>query len=204
MSIDFNKISKYSKAGPRYTSYPTALEFNHDFKYKKYINFLKQDKNRLSLYIHLPFCRTVCYFCGCNVIFTSKENKLSRYIEYLKKEIDILSKTVDKNKEIIQFHFGGGTPTYYKDFELDEIMYHIKSKFKNFSKDAEISCEIDPRYFNEGHIKIFKKYNFNRLSFGIQDFDIKVQKEINRIQPFDLTKKAVDLARKYGYTFNQY
>ena len=196
--IDFEKFSKYSKPGPRYTSYPTALEFSDDFKYDTYINFLEKSTEKLSLYVHLPFCRSACYFCGCNVIFTSKEEKLSRYIEYLKKEIDLLAKHIDTSREVIQFHFGGGTPTFYKAFELDEIVTYIKSKFPNWSKNAEISCEIDPRFFNEEQMKVFAKHGFNRISFGVQDLDDKVQKEIHRVQPLELTKRAVDLARAYG------
>jgi oxygen-independent coproporphyrinogen-3 oxidase len=132
------------------------------------------------------------------VVFTSKEEKLSRYIEYLKKEIDILAEHIDTSREVIQFHFGGGTPTYYKSFELDEIVTYIKSKFPNWSEEAEISCEIDPRFFNEDQMKVFHKHGFNRISFGVQDLDEKVQKEIHRIQPLELTKNAVELARKYG------
>ncbi len=114
--LDFEKFSRYSKPGPRYTSYPTALEFSDEFKYESYIKYLKDNNKSLSLYVHLPFCRSACYFCGCNVVFTSKREKLSRYIEYLKKEIDILSKILDTKKEVIQFHLGGGTPTFYKAF----------------------------------------------------------------------------------------
>ena len=197
-NIDFEKFSKYSKAGPRYTSYPTALEFNDGFKYDDYISYLENETEKLSLYIHLPFCRSACYFCGCNVVFTSKEEKLSRYITYLKKEIDILATHLDTTREVIQFHFGGGTPTFYKAFELDEIVTYVKSKFSNWSSEAEISCEIDPRFFNEDQMKVFKKHGFNRISFGVQDLDDKVQKEIHRVQPLELTKKAVELARKYG------
>jgi oxygen-independent coproporphyrinogen-3 oxidase len=109
-----------------------------------------------------------------------------------------LAKHIDSNREVIQFHFGGGTPTYYKAFELDEIVSYVKSKFTNWSDDAEISVEIDPRFFNEEQMKVFAKHGFNRISFGVQDFDEKVQKEIHRIQPYDITKNAVDLARKYG------
>ncbi|MFK5975381.1 MAG: oxygen-independent coproporphyrinogen III oxidase [Sulfurovum sp.] len=197
-NIDFEKFSKYSKAGPRYTSYPTALEFNDGFKYDDYISYLENETEQLSLYIHLPFCRSACYFCGCNVVFTSKEEKLSRYITYLKKELDILATHLDTTREVIQFHFGGGTPTFYKAFELDEIVTYVKSKFSNWSSEAEISCEIDPRFFNEDQMKVFKKHGFNRISFGVQDLDEKVQKEIHRVQPLELTKKAVELARKYG------
>ena len=197
-NIDFEKFSKYSKAGPRYTSYPTALEFNSDFKYEDYLHYLDTSTEKISLYIHLPFCRSACYFCGCNVVFTSKEEKLSRYIEYLKKEIDILAQHIDTSREVIQFHFGGGTPTFYKAFELDEIVTYVKSKFTNWSSEAEISCEIDPRFFNEEQMQVFQKHGFNRISFGVQDLDDKVQKEIHRVQPLQLTKNAVELARKYG------
>ena len=198
MSIDLEQYSKYSKPGPRYTSYPTALEFSEDFKYESYIKYLQEGKEKLSLYVHLPFCRSACYFCGCNVVFTSKENKLSRYVEYLKKEIDILAKHLDTSREVIQFHFGGGTPTYYSAFELDEIIAYIKKVFPNFSSEAEISVEIDPRFFNEEQMKVFKKHGFNRISFGVQDFDARVQEAVHRNQPYDLTKAAVDLARSYG------
>ncbi len=197
-NIDFEKFSQYSKPGPRYTSYPTALEFNDDFTYERYLKYLDEGTDKLSLYIHLPFCRSACYFCGCNVVFTSKEEKLSQYIEYLKKEIDILAQHLDTNREVIQFHFGGGTPTFYKAFELDEIVTYVKKTFPNWSEDAEISCEIDPRFFNEDQMKVFQKHGFNRISFGVQDFDPKVQQEIHRIQPYEITKAAVDLARKYG------
>jgi len=196
--INLELFSKYSKPGPRYTSYPTALEFNSDFKYDEYIKFLESGKEKLSIYVHLPFCRSACYFCGCNVVFTSKESKLSRYVEYLKKEIDILANHIDRSREIIQFHFGGGTPTYYKAHELDEIVSYIKKKLGDFSSDAEVSVEIDPRFFNEDQMKVFKEHGFNRISFGVQDFNERVQKEVHRIQPFELTKEAVELARKYG------
>jgi oxygen-independent coproporphyrinogen-3 oxidase len=196
--IDFEKFSKYSKSGPRYTSYPTALEFSDAFEYDDYINYLKDASEQLSLYVHLPFCRSACYFCGCNVVFTSKHDKLSRYVEYLKKEIDLLAQHIDTTREVIQFHFGGGTPTYYQAHELDEIVSYIKSKFPNWSQEAEISCEIDPRFFNEEQMKVFAKHGFNRISFGVQDLDEKVQKEIHRVQPLQLTQNAVKLARKYG------
>ncbi len=196
--IDLEKFGKFSKAGPRYTSYPTALEFNEKFKYEQYINYLENGKEKISIYIHLPFCRSACYFCGCNVVFTSKEEKLDRYVEYLKREIDILAKHIDTKREVIQFHFGGGTPTYYSAQDLNEIVKHLKSKFTNWSENAEISCEIDPRFFNEEQMKVLKSHGFNRISFGVQDFDIKVQEAIHRIQPFEITKNAVDLARKYG------
>ena len=198
--LDFNTFEKYSKPGPRYTSYPTALEFSTDFTYESYINELKnQDSNNpLSLYFHLPFCRSACYFCGCNVVFTSKEDKKVRYIEYLRKELQILASIVDRKREVIQLHFGGGTPTFFSSEQLDEIIIMIKETFPNFRTDAEISCEIDPRFINEDQMKVMSGHGFNRVSFGIQDFDDKVQVAVHRVQPYDVTKNAMDLARKYN------
>ena len=198
--LDFTKFTKYSKPGPRYTSYPTALEFNDNFKYDQYIQQLdKQDKGRpISLYFHLPFCRNACYFCGCNVVFTSKEEKKVRYIDYLKRELEILSGHLDTSREVIQMHFGGGTPTFFSAEQLHEIIMMIKSHFPNFVKDAEVSCEIDPRHIDDAQMKVMSDAGFNRVSFGIQDFNDKVQVAVHRIQPYDITKAAMDLARKYN------
>ena len=198
--LDFSKFLKYSKPGPRYTSYPTALEFSSEYAYDTYIQKLEsQDPKRpLSLYFHLPFCRNACYFCGCNVVFTSKEDKMLRYIDYLKRELEILSKHLDVKREVIQMHFGGGTPTFFSAPQLKVIIDEIKSVFPNFAKDAEISCEIDPRHIDEDQMKVMSEAGFNRVSFGIQDFNEKVQVAVHRVQPYDVTKKAMDLARKYN------
>lgn len=200
--VDFEAFVQYSKPGPRYTSYPTALEFSDNFNYDEYIKRLKNgDKNRkLSLYFHLPFCRSACYFCGCNVIYTSKSDKMSRYLDYLSKELEILSEVLDTKRQVTQMHFGGGTPTFYSADELDRLIKEIKKHFKNWSDDAEISCEIDPRFLNEDQLDVLVGHGFNRVSFGVQDFDEKVQTEIHRIQPFEMTKNAVDMARSKGIT----
>ena len=198
--IDFAKFTKYSKPGPRYTSYPTALEFSDTFDLNSYITELEKQKSDtpLSLYFHLPFCRSACYFCGCNVVFTSKEDKKERYITYLEKEMQILSKHLDMNREVIQMHFGGGTPTFFDEVQLARVIALIQKYFKNFAKDAEISCEIDPRFFTQKHMDVLKKGGFNRISFGVQDFDPKVQEAVHRIQPYDVTKNAIDIARQAG------
>ncbi len=197
--LDFTKFTKYSKPGPRYTSYPTALEFSDAFTYEGYLEKLtSQDTSRpISLYFHLPFCRSACYFCGCNVVYTSKEDKMVRYIDYLKREMEILSRYLNMSRQVIQLHFGGGTPTFFTAEQLDEIITVIKSHFKHFSEDVEISCEIDPRHINEEQMKVMSEAGFNRVSFGIQDFDEKVQVAVHRIQPYSITKDAMDLARKY-------
>ncbi|MEA1917575.1 MAG: oxygen-independent coproporphyrinogen III oxidase [Campylobacterota bacterium] len=198
--LDFTKFVKYSKAGPRYTSYPTALEFNSNFTYEQYINSLdlQNDSNPISLYFHFPFCRNACYFCGCNVVFTSKEDKMLKYLEYLKKELEILAQHINFDRKVIQLHFGGGTPTFYSASQLEYIISYIKSHFKNFASDAEISCEIDPRHIDDDQMRVMSEAGFNRVSFGIQDFNEKVQTAIHRVQPFEETKLAMDLARKYG------
>ena len=198
--LDFSKYLKYSKPGPRYTSYPTALEFSDAYGYEQYIQKMEaQNSSRpLSLYFHLPFCRNACYFCGCNVVFTSKEDKMLRYMEYLKKELEILSKHLDCKREVIQMHFGGGTPTFFTAEQLKTIIENIKSYFPNFIQRAEISCEIDPRHIDEDQMKVMSQAGFNRVSFGIQDFNEKVQIAVHRVQPYEITKKAMDLARKYN------
>ncbi|MBN2816895.1 MAG: oxygen-independent coproporphyrinogen III oxidase [Campylobacterales bacterium] len=200
MDLDYTKFLKYSKPGPRYTSYPTALEFSDAYSYNEYIQKLEsQDPSRpISLYFHLPFCKNACYFCGCNVVFTSKESKMLRYIDYLKRELAILSKHLDMSRQVIQMHFGGGTPTFFSAEQLKVIIDEIKSYFPNFLPDAEISCEIDPRHIDEDQMRVMSEAGFNRVSFGIQDFNEEVQVAVHRVQPYEITKNAMDLARKYN------
>ena len=195
--IDFEKLAKFSRHAPRYTSYPTAVEFK-DLEEKDIIPFLKNKEKPISLYFHLPFCKSACYFCGCNVVYTSKADKRKRYIEYLKKELETLSKHLDTSRMVRQLHFGGGTPTFFTPDELKEIYELIYSYFKNFESDAEISVEIDPRFFTKEHMDVMQKYGVNRISFGVQDFNEETQKAVNRVQSFELTKNAVEIAREGG------
>jgi len=198
--IDFDKFAKYSKPGPRYTSYPTAPEFHEGFTHQSYESILAtQDKSRkLSLYFHLPFCRSACYFCGCNVVYTSKEDKKERYISYLERELELLSQHLDTSREVIQMHFGGGTPTFFSAPQLKRIIGAIRSHFKNFAKDAEISCEIDPRYLTKEQLDVLICNGFNRVSYGVQDFNDEVQKAIHRIQPYEVTNNVVKMAKSSG------
>ncbi len=198
--IDFDKFAKYSKPGPRYTSYPTAPEFHEGFTAQSYESILaKQDKSRkLSLYFHLPFCRSACYFCGCNVVYTSKEDKKERYIDYLERELELLSHHLDTSREVIQMHFGGGTPTFFNTTQLERIIGAIRRHFKNFANDAEISCEIDPRFLTKEQLDVLTRNGFNRISYGVQDFNDEVQKAIHRIQPYDVTGNAVKIAKEAG------
>ncbi|MDY0327241.1 MAG: oxygen-independent coproporphyrinogen III oxidase [Arcobacteraceae bacterium] len=198
--IDFKKFEKYSKAGPRYTSYPTAPEFKESFGEKELIEkYVNGDKNRaLSLYIHIPFCRSACYFCGCNVVFTSKDDKKKKYIDYLEKELKLISKYLDTSRSVTQMHFGGGTPTFLDADDLDRVIKLVKATFPNFANDAEISCEVDPRFFSVEHMRVLKNGGCNRLSFGVQDLEPKVQEEIHRVQSFEMTQNVVQIARDAG------
>ncbi|RDU66016.1 oxygen-independent coproporphyrinogen III oxidase [Helicobacter didelphidarum] len=202
-TINFEKLAKYSQPGPRYTSYPTANEFHNTFNETTLReSFYRADTiyydKPLSLYTHLPFCKSACYFCGCNVIYTNNQSKKERYIHYLQKELHILQNAMNTEKKVVQFHFGGGTPTFFNAQQLDEIIKMIRQTFPNFANDCEISCEIDPRHFNEEQMIVLKQNGFNRVSFGVQDFDSKVQKSINRIQSQELVQECVSMARKHG------
>lgn len=197
--IDFKKFASYSKDGPRYTSYPTAVEFKEDFGVKEYLEALKRNTDYpLSLYTHLPFCKSACYFCGCSVIYTSREEKKVEYIRYLRKELSLLTPHIDTKRKVLQFHFGGGTPTFFSAAQLDEIVALIRGYFTNFDDDAEISCEVDPRFFDEDQMKVLSSWGFNRLSFGVQDFNERVQEGVHRIQSYELVESALNIARKYG------
>ncbi|CRF45620.1 oxygen-independent coproporphyrinogen III oxidase [Helicobacter heilmannii] len=198
--LDFHKYASYSKPGPRYTSYPTAVEFNPSFQEAELLEAFKRADQRvpLSLYFHLPFCKSACYFCACSVIYTNSQSKKERYIGYLAKELDLLKSHLDTKREVVQLHFGGGTPTFYNAEQLDRIIINIKATFPNFSKEAELSCEIDPRHFSLEQMQVLKKHGFNRLSFGVQDFDPRVQVAINRLQGVDLVHEKVQIARDFG------
>jgi len=195
--IDFEKFAKYSRPAPRYTSYPTAVEFK-DLSMEEILPFYKNSDKPLSLYFHIPFCKSACYFCGCNVIYTSKEDKKVKYIEYLKKELDILKQHLDTSREVIQLHFGGGTPTFFSAEQLKEVLDLIHSYFPNFADDAENSIEIDPRFLTREQLQVLVDGGINRISFGVQDFNYETQKAVNRVQSYELTKNVVDMAREFG------
>lgn len=195
---DYKAFVRFSKAGPRYTSYPTAIEFSKAFTYEAYTRILAEQSRDLSLYFHLPFCRSACYFCGCNVIYTAKDENKERYLDFIFKEMDILKSHTNTARSVVQMHFGGGTPTFFSAVQLERLIKKIYATFPNFSDKAEISCEIDPRFLNAEQADILTQNKFNRVSFGVQDFDEKVQKEIHRIQPFETTANALNLVRSRG------
>ncbi|MDA3860701.1 MAG: oxygen-independent coproporphyrinogen III oxidase [Melioribacteraceae bacterium] len=202
-NIDIDLIKKYDKPGPRYTSYPTAPHFNEGFSNEQYlsaieVNNSQDNKTPVSLYFHVPFCDTLCYFCGCNMIISNNRSRIANYVDYIKKEILLLKKQLADDRLVTQLHWGGGTPTHLNPDEISDLLSFINSNF-NFANSIEASCEIDPRELTFEHLKALREGGFNRISMGVQDFTHKVQVAVNRIQPEDITRQAVDWVRELGF-----
>ncbi len=198
-------ITKYGLAGPRYTSYPTALQFHEGFDtaaYKRHVQSSNDDliPRPLSLYVHLPFCKELCYYCACNKKVTRNMQLAETYLQYLDREIQLQGGLFDDDRQVIQLHFGGGTPTYYDDMQLKHIIDMLSRNFLlSRSNSREFSIEIDPRTVNEERISYLADIGFNRVSMGIQDFDPAVQKAVNRVQDQDKTLNLIHAARKSGF-----
>lgn len=201
--LDVNILKKFNQPGPRYTSYPTAPVFSDaftpaDFKREIVETNSTHSAAPISLYYHFPFCDTLCYFCGCNMIVTQKREHIAEYNRYLKKEMDLLVPLISKEKKVEQLHWGGGTPTHLFPDEIRDIGFDVKSRF-DYSEDIEASVEIDPRELTFDHLKALREVGFNRTSFGVQDFNFEVQKAVNRIQSEELTHQTVAWARELGF-----
>ncbi len=201
--IDLDLVKKYDRPGPRYTSYPTAPQFTESFTADNYIEELNRTNKQnnppdLSLYFHIPFCDTLCYFCGCNMVVSRNRERINSYVKYVKKEIDLLKKHVDKNRKVAQLHWGGGTPTHLSPDEITDLVSYIKKNF-DFVEEPENGCEIDPRELTYEHLAALKEGGFNRISMGVQDFNEKVQVAVNRIQPEELTRKVVNWVRELKF-----
>lgn len=202
-SIDLDLVKKYDKAGPRYTSYPPAPHFNESFTHENYLDEIiksnnSQTKPDLSLYFHIPFCDTLCYFCGCNMIVTRNRERISKYLSNVKNEIDLLRQYISPERKVAQLHWGGGTPTHLFPDEIRELINYIKSNF-DFRNNSENGCEIDPRELTKDHLIALRKGGFNRISMGVQDFNEQVQKAVSRIQPEDMTRQVVDWVRELSF-----
>jgi len=202
-SIDIDLIKKYDKPGPRYTSYPTAPQFSDTFTHEDLLKEIVKTNQAgslpdLSLYFHLPFCDTLCYFCGCNMIVTHNRDRIRRYLGYLKKEIDRVRSLVAAGRKTVQLHWGGGTPTHLSPEEISDLITYIGRRFE-IAPQAEVSCEVDPRELSRDHLAALRAGGFNRISMGIQDFNEKVQKAVNRIQPEDMTRQVVGWVRELGF-----
>jgi len=205
VEFDAAIISKLSQSGPRYTSYPTADRFQPDFGYGQFLEAvaglrMRRSQRPLSLYIHVPFCNTICYYCGCNKIVTKDHSKAATYLDYLKRELDMQGRLFAGTGQIEQLHFGGGTPTYLSDRQMGDLMDYLREHF-DFAPDAqgEYSIEIDPRTVTPERIHSLRAQGFNRVSLGVQDFDHDVQQAVNRIQPEEDTRAVMDAARAAGF-----
>jgi len=202
--IDLKKIKKYDKPGPRYTSYPTAPQFNESFTQEDFIGEIVKtnygkDLPDLSLYYHLPYCDTLCFFCGCNMLITRNRERINEYIKYVQKEIDLLRTYILPDRKVSQHHWGGGTPTHLNPDEINLLASYINKSFEFKEGGSENSCEIDPRELTKEHLEALRNNGFNRISMGVQDFNDKVQKAINRIQPEDMTRKVVAWVRELNF-----
>lgn len=187
--LTFNRqlVEKYDRPGPRYTSYPTAPQFSDSFGADEYAaaarNSNQNKQKPLSVYVHIPFCKSLCYYCACNKIITQKTQKAVEYLDYLVKEVEMQAKLFDKERKLTQLHLGGGTPTYLTTEQLNQLMDSLRANFNmDESDDHEFSIEVDPRTISTERIQELRAQGFNRLSFGVQDFDPAVQKAVNRVQ----------------------
>ncbi|WP_223670854.1 oxygen-independent coproporphyrinogen III oxidase [Kangiella shandongensis] len=196
---DGSLIEKYSISGPRYTSYPTALQFEEGFTAERLVEVLEQGKSSkpLSIYIHIPFCENICYYCACNKVITKDRSKTKRYIAALLREAKRIAEHV-KGRQVEQMHWGGGTPTFLNNDEIAEVVDTLKEYF-DFAEEGDYSIEIDPRRMDHQTLPELAKLGFNRISLGVQDFDEQVQKAVNRIQPEAMTRNVLINARKYGF-----
>ena len=194
-------LEKYNRPGPRYTSYPTAPVWKDDFgpdDLESYYERAEAAATPLSLYMHIPFCESLCLFCACTVSIQKDKRVAIPYLDALKREIDHVAGHVSKKRPVIQFHWGGGTPTYLTPAQMEDLFGYTRERF-SFSPDAEIGIEIDPRVTNRAHLETLRQLGFNRLSMGIQDFQPKVQETIHRVQPYELTRDLIVAARELGF-----
>ncbi len=196
-------IEKYSTQGPRYTSYPTAVQFNEDLQAQRFSQLIEASNTAgkdLSLYAHIPFCDTICYYCGCNKIITNKRALVAPYLDHIEREMKMVTEKLDTARPVVQLHWGGGTPTFLTIDEQWQLMRLFRQYFNLVSDDeGEFSIEIDPRTVSREGIVALREMGFNRLSFGIQDFDNDVQIAVNRIQGEDETRRAIETGREYGF-----
>lgn len=200
---DIDLIKRHDKSGPRYTSYPTAVQFLPGFSIEQYkqarLTSHKQGEG-LSLYVHIPFCAHVCYYCACNKVITKRREKAEPYLTALFKEIELRAQGYDDKRTVDQLHFGGGTPTFLSHEQMTSLMNKLAEHFNlSASEERDFSIEIDPRELRDDTLAHLKSIGFNRVSLGVQDLDPAVQKAVNRIQPLEMTKNTLEQARELGF-----
>ena len=203
LEVDLDLIRRLDKNGPRYTSYPTADRFVEAFNAELYAQWVGKREvggisRPLSLYVHIPFCNTLCFYCACNKVVTKDFSKADQYVRYLVKEIEMQAALLGNNRRVEQLHFGGGTPTFLSDAELRTVMGAIRKNFQ-LVEDGEYSIEIDPRKVSDATVALLGELGFNRISIGVQDFDPEVQKAVNRIQSEAETLQVIRAARANGF-----
>ena len=203
LAFDAGLVTKYDGYGPRYTSYPTADRFHDGFGAAQYVEALGErnatrSDQPLSLYVHVPFCNTLCYYCACNKVLTKDHGRSAKYIRYVEREIGMVGALVEGAPPVVQLHWGGGTPTFLSHDEMAALMGALRANF-SFAADAEISIEVDPRKVSAETIGYLGELGFNRISVGIQDFDPEVQAAVNRIQSEEETRTVMDAARRSGF-----
>ena len=201
--VSAEMLQKYDVSGPRYTSYPTADRFVEAFTEGAYKLALEQRRVGglalpLSIYVHIPFCESLCFFCACNKIVTKHHERSVEYLRYLSREIDMHIQHLGAGQTISQLHLGGGSPTFFSDAELSELMSMIRRNFV-LAEGGEYSIEVDPRTVNDARLAHLRALGFNRLSFGVQDFDEEVQKAVHRIQPAEQVFSLVETARRLQF-----
>jgi oxygen-independent coproporphyrinogen-3 oxidase len=206
-SVEFDAalVRKMNQMGPRYTSYPTADRFSDEFGVAQYRAAVERldavgERVPLSLYVHIPFCESLCYYCGCNKIITQDKHKSVEYLSYLSREMALQAAMLGARRKVDQLHFGGGTPTYLSDAQMDGLLGQLRAYF-DFAPDdeGEFSIEVDPRTVTPERIATLRRQGFNRISLGIQDFDPEVQKAVNRIQSYEETMDVLQAARNSGF-----
>jgi oxygen-independent coproporphyrinogen-3 oxidase len=203
--ISENLLTRFDVSGPRYTSYPTADRFVEAFTADDYAQALAQRRSGaaalvlpLSLYVHIPFCESLCYYCACNKIITKHHDKAATYLRYLNREVDLHTERMGMGQTVSQLHLGGGSPTFLSDAELRELMGMLRRNF-TFAPGGEYSIEVDPRTIDAQRLDTLAELGFNRLSFGVQDFDPAVQKAVHRVQPAEQVFALVEAARARGF-----
>ncbi|MFC5050255.1 oxygen-independent coproporphyrinogen III oxidase [Rubritalea spongiae] len=194
---DLRLVEKYNKPGPRYTSYPTAPQFIDQIDIEKLRLEATHESGPLSLYFHIPFCQSMCWFCGCTKIISSQREPAEKYIKLLEREIEHYRENIQPGREVQQLHFGGGTPNYLDPDLIDHFTGTLHKNF-HFAPNAEISAELDPRRLTEKHIQAFRRLGVNRVSFGVQDIQLKTQKAVNRVQSDEQNRNAIEWARAAG------
>jgi oxygen-independent coproporphyrinogen-3 oxidase len=194
-------LRKYNRPGPRYTSYPTAPVWQENFGPSDLEEVFSQADatgGPLSLYMHIPFCESLCLFCACTVSIQKDKRVAVPYLDTLKREIEHVSRFVSRSRSVIQFHWGGGTPTYLAPAQMEELFGHAHERFA-FAPDAEIGIEVDPRVTTREHLETLRRLGFNRLSMGVQDFNPQVQQAVRRVQPYEMTQELIRAARQLGF-----